>query len=185
MKCNSSVLLFFTCFFAAVLFSGCGFKTEESQPETLVIKKCEDFRITGDGSSPEWGNSKWIDLQKQGKVISPYYTKVKVLYSATGIYFLFDCEDTRLSATMTADNLNLWEEDVVEIFLWPDESFPVYFEYELSPLNYELPIIIPNKNGTFLGWLPWNYDGDKRTIHATSVTGGQKESGSTITDWKA
>ncbi len=185
MKCNSLALLFFTCFFVGVIISGCGFKTEESQPETLVIKKCEDFRITGDGSSPEWGNSKWIDLQKQGKVISPYYTKVKVLYSETGIYFLFDCEDTRLSATMMADNLNLWEEDVVEIFLWPDESFPVYFEYELSPLNYELPIIIPNKNGTFLGWLPWNYDGDKRTIHATSVTGGQKESGSTITGWKA
>ena len=41
------------------------------------------------------------------------------------------------------DFLDLYNEDVVEVFLWPDESFPVYFEYEVSPLNYELPIIIP------------------------------------------
>ena len=85
---------------------------------------------------------------------------------------------------MKADNMNLWEEDVVEVFLWPDESFPVYFEYELSPHNFELPIIVPNKNGSFLGWLPWHYDGERRIQHAVSITGGSIGSAS-ISGWFA
>ena len=116
MKCNSLALLFFTCFFVGVIISGCGFKTEESQPETLVIKKCEDFRITGDGSSPEWGNSKWIDLQNRVRSYHLIILKLKFLFRNRYLFFLI-ARDTRLSATMMADNLNLWEEDVVEIFM--------------------------------------------------------------------
>ena len=56
---------------------------------------------------------------------------------------------------------DLWTEDVVEIFFWPDEEMPVYFEYELSPRNYELPILVPNKAGSFLGWRPWKYEGER------------------------
>ena len=143
-----------------------------SGPDSVTIKKCGDFKITGDGSSDSWKSTEWINLLQQDPDNSSYQTKVKVLYSETGIYFLFNCEDKKLTSTMKADNLNLWEEDVVEVFLWTDENFPVYFEYELSPLNYELPIMVPNNKGSFLGWLPWHYEGDRRTQHATSVTGG-------------
>ena len=153
------------------------------EPGTLSVKKCPDFKITGNGSSDIWKSTTWVDLVHQGANPSVYKTKVKVLYSETGIYFLFECEDKKLTSTMKADNLHLWEEDVVELFLWTDESFPVYFEYELSPLNYELPIIVPNYKGKFLGWLPWDYEGDRKTRHATSVTGGKKMSGSNISGW--
>ena len=122
---------------------------------------------------------------QQGQTSSSYQTEVKVLYSGTGIYFLFNCEDKKITATMKADNLNLWEEDVVEVFLWTDESFPVYFEYELSPLNYELPIMVPNYKATFLGWLPWHYEGDRKTRHATSAAGGEKKSGGAVSGWMA
>jgi hypothetical protein len=155
-----------------------------SEPGSITIKKCKDFNITGEGTSENWGNTKWIDLIRQSNNACPYKTRVKVLYSETGIYFLFDCEDKKLTSTMNADNLNLWEEDVVEVFLWTDESFPVYFEYELSPMNFELPIMVPNYKGTFLGWLPWHYEGDRKVLHATSVTGGIKKSMSTVTGWK-
>ncbi len=52
-------------------------------------------------------------------------------------------------------------------------------------MNYELPIIIPNFNGRFLGWLPWHYEGEKRTVHATSVSGGEKKSGAEVSGWMA
>jgi hypothetical protein len=86
---------------------------------------------------------------------------------------------------MKSDNLNLYEEDVVEVFLWPDENFPVYFEYELSPYNFELPIIVPNNKGNFLGWLPWHYEGERRTQHATSILRESKESESPVAGWIA
>ena len=40
--------------------------------------------------------------------------------------------------------------DVFEVFLWTDEKQPIYFEYEISPLGYELPILVPNFGGKFL-----------------------------------
>jgi hypothetical protein len=155
------------------------------QPDSVIVRKSKDFEITGSGTSANWKSTGWINLAQQNQNTSPYQTNVKVLYSETGIYFLFNCEDKKLTSTMKADNLNLWEEDVVEVFLWTSEDFPVYFEYELSPLNYELPIMVPNYKGTFLGWLPWNYEGDRKTRHATSALGGDKASGSIVTGWIA
>ncbi len=115
----------------------------------LTIKRCQDFTLTGDGSSPAWRETSWIDVPQRTPQKKTYQTRAKVLYSATGIYVLFDCEDTKLNSDFTEDNVDLYEGDVVEVFLWPGEDFPVYFEYELSPLNYELPIIIPNDKGRF------------------------------------
>jgi len=160
-------------------------QTATKDPGSLLIIKCQDFRITGTGSSETWSRAEWVDLIPRNPEDIDYHTKVKVIYSETGIYFLFDCKDKILTSTFRADNLDLWKEDVVEVFLWTDEAFPVYFEYELSPMNYELPIMVPNFNGNFLGWLPWKYEGERRTRHETSVSGGKKESGSTITGWIA
>jgi hypothetical protein len=156
-----------------------------SDQGSTVIKKCNDFTVTGDGSSSEWKKTEWISVGQQGVGPVLYSTNVKVLYSKTGIYFLFRCEDKKLTSTLLGDFLDLYNEDVVEVFLWPDESFPVYFEYEVSPLNYELPIIIPNYNGKFFGWKPWHYEGERLTRHETSVTGGQKVSGGAVSGWMA
>ena len=153
------------------------------EPSSVTVRKCKDFKVTGDGSSDCWNNTEWLDVTQQGSYPAVYKTKVKVLYSGTGIYFLFDCEDKKLTSTMKADFLDLYEEDVVEVFLWTDESFPVYFEYELSPLNYELPIIIPNYKGTFFGWKPWHYEGERMTQHATTAVGGEKVSGGAVSGW--
>jgi hypothetical protein len=156
-----------------------------NSPDSVVINKCQDFKVTGSGTSDSWNNTSWIDLIPSEQNTDGYQTKVKVLYSATGIYFLFSCDDKKLTSSMQADNMDLWKEDVVEVFLWPDEDFPVYFEYELSPMNYELPIIVPNYKGTFLGWLPWHYEGDRKTQHSTSAIGGSKTSGSSVSGWIA
>ncbi len=96
-----------------------------------------------------------------------------------------DGTDSRITATMTEDFLDLWHEDVFEVFLWTDEAYPVYFEYEISPLGYELPILIPNFGGEFLGWRPWHYEGERRTRRATAAFGGPREPGASITGWRA
>lgn len=151
----------------------------------LKIRSAADFEITGDGASNQWAATDWLILPQRKSTGDSLSTRVKALYSSTGIYFLFDCEDRRLTATMTEDFLDLWNEDVVEVFLWTDESFSVYFEYELSPLNCELPILVPNLKGKYWGWRPWHYEGNRLTRHATSVRGGEKKSGAVIAGWMA
>jgi len=155
------------------------------QPSVTTVKKTADFDVTGDGSNPAWGKTKWLDLHKRGGANHDYSTRIKILYSPTGLYTLMEATDKKLTATFDKDFENLWTEDVFEAFLWPEETDPVYFEYEISPLNRELPIVVPNLEGKFKGWLPWHYDGDRKTRKATSVSDGEKKSGSSISGWKA
>jgi hypothetical protein len=150
------------------------------------IKKTTDFTITGEGNSPNWDRGSWIVITKQeSSSDDELTTQVKVLYSNEGLYFLFYCEDKKITATFQEDFAPLFKEDVVEVFLWPDQSAPVYFEYELSPLNYELPILIPNLNGRISGWRPSHYEGKRKIVHATAVRGGQKKNQEQIKSWSA
>lgn len=155
--------------------------------KVLKVKKTEDFTLTGKGTAENWSTAEWVDLPQRNKVTgyTGLKTRIKVLYSNTGIYFLFECEDQVLNATMNADFMKLWKEDVVEVFLWPDINFPVYFEYELSPLNYELPILISNEQGDLVRWRPYMYESDRQTRHQTAVEGGEKKSGASVTKWWA
>jgi hypothetical protein len=151
----------------------------------LHVKHVDDFEVTGEGRSSAWGMAEWQTLTRVGKGKSAYATTAKVLYSKSGIYFLFRCEDKRITCTMAHDCDDIYNEDVVEVFLWPDESRPLYFEYEISPLGVELPIVVPNQNGTFFGWRPWHYEGARLVRRATSVRGGEKLPLATIAEWTA
>lgn len=155
------------------------------QDATLYIQPTDDFELNGQGDHSAWAETEWVALPLRHGPQIELMTRAKVLYSETGIYFLMQCEDEVLTATLTEDFANLYNEDVVEVFLWTDEQQPLYFEYELSPLNYELPIIVPNWKGNFFGWRPWHYEGERLTRRATSVQGGAKESMAEVSGWTA
>jgi hypothetical protein len=162
------------------------FSAAFADPDSLlIVKNTVDFELDGKGTAAQWSKADWVTLTQQRTAGLQLATRAKVLYSNTGMYFLIECEDRKLTATLTEDFANLYNEDVVEVFLWTDESIPVYLEYELSPLNYELLIMVPNLNGKFYGWRPRHYEGANRVRHATSVRGGKKESGAAISGWTA
>ena len=155
-----------------------------AQEPDLIIRKTMDFHIDGTGSSGEWEKVEWVDIPQRTNSSVQYETKAKVLYSDTGMYFLVECQEKKLTASLMGYMKDLWDEDVVEVFLWTDEKYPIYFEYEISPLNQELVLIVPNFDGDFLGWIPWHYDQEARQIkHMTSVKGGKKEPGAAIDSW--
>jgi len=156
----------------------------QSLPQ-IYVPRVQDFVISGEGTNEIWNAIDWSQLQeREGE--SGWKTEFKVAYSDSGIYFLFTCEDEKITATFEKDYEKLWTEDVVEIFLWPDEQYPLYFEYELSPLNYELPLLISRMNGTHKswGWVPWQYQ-ERKVVHKTSAYGGEKKSGEMIMKWTA
>ncbi len=156
----------------------------EERPR-LSVKPTDDFEVTGAGEHTNWRLTDWTPLRRRQADGHPYESRFKVLYSSTGLYFLMDGTDRTLTATMSEDFMDLWHEDVFEVFLWTDERHPVYFEYEISPLGRELPILVPNFGGQFLGWRPWHYERDRLTRKATTVTGGPKQSSASIQGWRA
>ncbi len=162
-------------------------KKDEDDPPArreLRVRSTEDFEVTGDGSAEAWKKAEWEPLHQRSGGNHPYETRIKLLYSKKGIYVLMDATDKKITATRK-DFENLWEEDVFEVFLWPDERDSLYFEYEISPLNAELPILIPNMDGKFLGWRPWHYEGERKIRKATSSIGGERKSGAAVDGWKA
>jgi predicted TIM-barrel fold metal-dependent hydrolase len=167
------------------LFFGKQTASREPASKVMSIQRTEDFIINGRGNASAWKKTAWEPLSLRRADGHKYKTRVKMLYSETGLYVLMDAEDHTITATMKEDFLDLWNEDVFEFFLWPDERYPVYFEYEISPLGYELPIIIPNFGGEFLGWRPWHYESKRKTQTATTVMDGPKRSGARVTGWKA
>jgi hypothetical protein len=157
------------------------------QPKVTMearIRCVDDFELEGTGTASAWNNADWLAILPI-KATATHATQVKVVYSNTGIYCLFDCVDHLLMSTGLKDNQDLWNEDVVEAFFWPDETQNLYLEYELSPLNAELMLIVPNNNGVFMGWSPWHYEGNRCCLRATSVRGGTKSPGASITGWTA
>jgi len=157
----------------------------QTQRPQLTVKPVDDFDVTGAGDNAAWRTTEWTQLRRRQADGRPYDTRVKMLYSNTGVYVLMEGSDRKLTATMNEDFMDLWNEDVFEVYFWPDEQYSVYFEYEISPLDHELPILIPNFGGKFLGWRPWHYEGDRRTRKATTTIDGPKESGATISGWRA
>ncbi len=153
--------------------------------KTYRVAATNDFELTGQGDAEAWKKASWASLSVCGDREHAYDARFKALYSPRGLYVLMTGRDEKLSATMQEDYLNLWTEDVFEIFVWPDPEENVYFEYEISPLGYELPILITNIGGQTQGWRPWHYEGERRVRKAVSVQGGEALSGGRIEGWTA
>jgi len=187
MTCRSafSLGLAWLCLTAPAGHNQAAVATQPSARPRLSVKPAQDFAVTGQGDHAAWQQVEWTPLRRRQPDGHPYESRFKMLYSPTGLYFLMDATDRTLTATMTEDFMDLWNEDVFEVFLWTDERYPVYFEYEISPLNRELPIIIPNFGGKFLGWRPWHYEGPRQIRKNTSVRGGPRESRAAIEGWRA
>jgi len=162
-----------------------GSAPQPQPPPVLRVARTDDFAVDGKGGAPGWSKAEWQALVPRGAAAGAHPTRFKMLYSAAGLYVLMDGGDRALTATFKEDFLDLWTEDVFEFFLWTDERYPVYFEYEISPLGFELPILVPNFGGQFYGWRPWHYEGARKTRKAVSVRGGPAEPGAVITGWSA
>ena len=153
--------------------------------ERLEVARIADFKVTGDGSHENWSATKWQGLRRVGEGTATYTTRFKIGYSKRGLYFLFDCQDKRLTCSGLPDYGDLYTEDVVEVFLWPDEQHPLYFEYEISPLGAQLPILVSNRDGVFHGWLAWHHERNRKCQAATAVRGGERAPGAKVKGWTA
>lgn len=151
----------------------------------LEVARTEDFTVTGAGEAETWTRTEWHAMARVGTGRAAYATRFKVLYSDQAVYFLVECEDRRLTCTCTQDFDDLFKEDVVEVFIWPDTGQNLYFEYEISPLGLELAILVPNHEGRFMGWRPWHYEGRRVIRRATSVRGGEKRPMAAVEGWSA
>jgi hypothetical protein len=155
-------------------------------PDTpLVVHRCADFTINGKGDNAEWDKTKWVNLTKLNTGGKEYKTKFKILYSPAGIYVLFNSDDEKVGTENKNDFENLFTADVVEVFFHPEPAQTTYFEYEVSPLEKELVLLIMNTKTGFGSWMPWHYEDKKKVSKKVIINGGEMKPGASIQSWSA
>jgi len=151
----------------------------------LMVHRCNDFTISGTGDNPEWYKAQWTTITKIDEGGKENKTRFRILYSATGLYVFFTGNDEKITSSFRNDFENLFKADVFEVFFHPNPAEGIYFEYEVSPLDKELVLLILNMNGKFGSWMPWHYEGKNKVVKKVSITGGKMEPDATIQSWSA
>ena len=176
------IFIFYILFFTCPQIHAAGINTTDTP---LIVHQCNNFLVNGKGDNPEWLKTAWIPLTKIDTGGKVFVTQFKILYSNTGIYVLFTGDDEKITSNWKKDFDNLFTADVFEVFFHPLPQENIYFEYEISPLEKELVLLILNRNGRFGGWTPWHYEGDNKVVKKVSIEGGKMKSGAVTKAWTA
>ena len=131
-----------------------------------------DFLPDGDLAKPSWkhANSVEFDHDASGK---PHYpelsTRVASVWTETYIYFFFWCRYDSLNVYEgegpAVERWQLWDRDVVEVFLNPQpERVNHYYEFEVAPNNQWVDLEIDKTKEPFTD-ASWN----SGFAHATRI----------------
>ena len=88
--------------------------------KVMRVRRTGDFDVNGVGDAENWSKAEWVSLSLRRTDRHKYETRIKMLYSESGVYVLMEAEDRFITATMEEDFLDLWNEDVFEFFFWTD-----------------------------------------------------------------
>jgi len=87
----------------------------------------------------------------------------KLLYNTTSLLAFFDVEEVSPVATLSTHDAELYNENVVELFISPLGINSLYYEIEVNPLNATFDALIINNIGkgkrrgpSFQGFTGWN-----------------------------
>lgn len=153
--------------------------------DTLTVRKCQNFTLTGMGDEIEWEMTKWNLLTKLDSGGNNYRSRFKILYSEKGIYLLFNGEDEKITTLASQDFGAIYDGDAFEVFFHPNPQVPKYFEYEVNQLNRVLILMISRKNDKGYNWIPWHYENEKQMTTLVDIVGGRQEAGGPIRSWSA
>lgn len=124
-------ILFFTCLFHTTFMgqsSKLYYEAYRTKVPIIIDGKLEDI---------SWAKAKLIDnfVINSNNLPSPFKTEAKILYDDKFIYFSFRSFDNNIWATKKNRDDHLWEEEVVEVFIKPNQDETSYIEIEVNPLG--------------------------------------------------
>jgi len=108
----------------------------------------------------------------------PYSTTAKLLYDDNYLYVAFKCEDGDIWSDFTERDHDLWNNEVVEIFIDPAHSRTKYFEFEVSPRNVVWDGRITNPKGTGEGLeidSKWNCERFNSAVNVKGTLDNRKD----------
>lgn len=103
-------------------------------------------------------------------------TGIRMGYDATWLYVRIDCEDSGSITWMSRDEMNLWEQDVAEIFVDAGCDEMDYYEFEWNPLGAKVDLeVVWAPDGRWRGSREWDAKGSSHTVKWGKVNVQNKE----------
>ncbi len=130
----------------------------------LTVKRAPaDFVPDGDLSRPSWKRAESVEFDHDSSGKSHYpevSTRVASLWTAAYVYFAFwgryDSLNVYEGEDPRVERWQLWDRDVVEVFLNPQpERVNHYYEFEVAPNNQWVDLEIDKTKDPFND-APWN-----------------------------
>ena len=148
------------CGWALVLALACAAGAQEL-PLYTCWKTAQPVVVDGKADEPAWQEAAPIDLVDVRFLSGDRYptrrTEARMLWDAQYFYFYFSAADPDVWSTYSQRDMQLYEEEVVEIFIDPDGDGQNYAEVELNPLNAVFDLLLSkpwSKSGK--GYAEWN-----------------------------
>lgn len=169
---------------ACLLAATYGFGQAQDLPEYECRQTALAPVIDGDASDAVWQGAVAIelidveDLAGQRRHSRP--TSVRMLWDAAGWYFLFEMQDGDVWSTFDQRDDQIWQEEVVEIFVDPDGDGEDYAEIEVNPLNTVFDLLLSRPWGDGgRGFAQW----DPEFSSAVRVDGTLNDDSDTDVGW--
>ena len=146
-------------------------------PQYDCVRIDGKIKIDGTLTDAAWGSAnviEWLTTDTGEKPRQP--TEVRLLWNSESLYVGFLCYDRDIWGTIRERDGNIYDEEVVEVFLDPDCDLRTYIELEVSPHNtlFDAFVVNGKSHGQEMHVLR---DWDSETLqHAVSVDGTAKTS---------
>ncbi|MDH7571801.1 MAG: carbohydrate-binding family 9-like protein [Armatimonadota bacterium] len=123
-------------------------------------------RLDGTVTDPEWTRCDPLKLVLTTTGETPRYaTTARLLWDEGFLYVAFVCEDPDIWGTLTQRDDPLYKEEVVEVFLDEDADESDYYEFEVSPRNVVIDLLVEWRGARMWADPKWNCAGWRTAVH--------------------
>jgi hypothetical protein len=129
------------------LFLVVGLEAQVSIPTYSVRRTVDAIRVDGKLDEASWMLSSRVGdirLNDDPSRRPKFPTEATLVWDDQNLYVAFACTDADPWGRMKNRDDQLWQEEVVEVFLDPDGDGQNYAELEVSPNNIVVDLLIPN-----------------------------------------
>jgi len=139
------------------------------RPEYVCYRAARPIVIDGHLDDPAWQGAPAIALCLADTGEAPRQsTTCRLLWDDVYLYVAFDCQDSDIWGVTTERDRDIYNQEVVELFVDDDCDDHSYIEIEVSPLNAVLDLYMLNRGGVRRGLWDW----DSRGLRTAVVVDG-------------
>jgi uncharacterized repeat protein (TIGR03806 family) len=140
---------------SAVVAAWSGEAYAAESPELICRWARGAIQIDGQADEPAWEGASVIrEFRVPVSGLAPSTkTQVRLLWDYRYLYFLAHMDDHDLFGDILEHDQRIWNNDVFEIFLKPDERSPGYYEFQVNAAGTKLDMFLPDQtSGGYDAW---------------------------------